>query len=93
MENWELKAIIKNREIKPSDLFDEYELLHDPKVKKAVKDEAEKEIHFRDMMAEEELNEEMNKEIEDEESDVSHIPGCGSSDDSEKEGDASHIPD
>lgn len=61
------KFLNKERLLKPSDLFDNYDLLEDPIVKEAIKEGVEFELEYRDQQAEKELNEEMKKEKEEDE--------------------------
>lgn len=63
MADEELKKLIKEQKIKPSELFDRDELRSDPVVKKEIDLAVSFEEHWKDLQ----LNEEMEKEIEKEE--------------------------
>lgn len=69
------RFLAKEGKIKPSDLFDRYDLLEDPAIKEAIEEGVGFELEYRDKQADEELNEEMRKEIDNEEDFDLGIPG------------------
>lgn len=60
MENSELKAIVRNRKLKPADLFEEEQLLEDPSIQKRLETEVEYKIYCQNK----DLNDELAKEAE-----------------------------
>lgn len=60
MDDSELKAIVKNRKLKPSDLFEPGEILDDPVTKQKIQTEVDFEIYYQNKT----LNEELQKGTE-----------------------------
>jgi len=95
----EIRGEVKARKIKPSEIFDSFELLQDRAIRDRITREADMEADLRERR----LNEQLAKEAEEEKKkkgDASHIadefPGSSGSneDDSGDEDDEiSHIPD
>jgi len=83
MENEELKKIIKNRELKPSDLFDRLELRWDPVMKKEIDLAVEFERHSKKVSEEMKKEEDPPKKKDPEDNDL--IP--------DPEGDLSNLKD
>lgn len=71
----ELKKFLNKEKLKPSELFDKYDLLEDPAIKETIEEEVGFELEYRDKQAEDELNEEMRKEIDNEEDFDLGLPG------------------
>lgn len=76
MEKSEIKRAVKRQKIKPSELFDKFDLREDPAMKKMINQEVEFELEYRDQQAEEEINKELEKEVKEDKLEINDmIPG------------------